>query len=163
VALQPQPRNCDRARAWVSLRLDDEISELEEALLEAHLRTCPACREFEDTVRGAVLMLRAQPLERVEHPVAVVGRRRLRVRTGSVARVAAVVAAVVGVTAVISTQAAKGPTARTPAQAPAVTSNDQDLAQLRALRVLQLGGRPQRGSGVGAFGPVTTRQLRPPG
>jgi predicted anti-sigma-YlaC factor YlaD len=158
-----QPRNCDRARAWVSLRLDGEISEIEEALLEAHLRTCPTCREFDDDVRGMVLTLRAQPLERVEHPVTVAGRRRLRVRTGAVASVAAVVAAVVGVTAVISTQAEKGPASHTPAKAPVVAPDDQDLAQLRALRVLQLGGRPQRGSGVGAFGPVTTRQLRPPG
>jgi hypothetical protein len=64
---------------------------------------------------------------------------------------------------VISTQAAKGPASPAPPKAPVAAADDQDLAQLRALRVLQLGGRPQRGSGVGAFGPVTTRQLRPPG
>ena len=43
MGLRLQPRNCDRARAWVSLRLDDEISELEERLLEAHLGRCAAC------------------------------------------------------------------------------------------------------------------------
>jgi predicted anti-sigma-YlaC factor YlaD len=154
-----QPRNCDRARAWVSLRLDDEISELEEALLEAHLRRCALCREFEETVRGAVVVLRAQPLEEIEHAVAVPSRRRLPVRRGAVASVAAVAAAVVGVTTVLSTQAWKGPSTHTPAPLPvAVVRDDQDIKQLRALRVLQLGGRPPAGSGVGSFGAVTNRQ-----
>ena len=67
------PHNCDRARAWVSLRLDDEISELEDALLEAHLHRCGACREYEATVRGAVLALRARPLERMNEPIVVAG------------------------------------------------------------------------------------------
>src|SRR6478752_5705015 len=104
MAMRPQPHTCDRARAWVSLRLDDEISELEDALLTAHLKRCEACREFEQSVRGSVLTLRAQPLERIGNPVIVSGRRRLYVRPAAVARVAAVVAAVVGVTAVVSTQ-----------------------------------------------------------
>ena len=158
------PRNCDRARAWASLRLDDEISELEDALLTAHLKRCAACREFEESVRGSVLMLRAQPLERIDNPVVVSGRRRLHVRPAAVARVAAVVSAVVGVTAVLSTQAAKGPVTHSPARAPAVVvaTDDKDLEQLRALRVMQLGGRPPRDSGVGAFGPVAGRRLGSP-
>jgi hypothetical protein len=154
-----QPRDCDRARVWVSLRLDDEISELEEAMLETHLRSCAACREFEASVRGAVLALRAQPLERLEQPVVVLGRRRLNMRPGAVASVAAAVAAVVGVTTVLSTQQAKRPTTPTPAPIPAVVvRDDQDIKQLRALRLLQLGGRPPAGSGVGSFGAVNNRQ-----
>jgi predicted anti-sigma-YlaC factor YlaD len=153
MALRPQPHSCDRARAWISLRLDEEISELEGALLEAHLRRCSACREFEQSVRGAVLALRARPLERIDHPVIVAGRRRANFRPGAVTKVAAVAAAVVGVTTVLTTQATKGPTSHTPAPTPvAVAPEDTDLEQLRALRVLQLGGRPPRGSGVGAFG-----------
>jgi hypothetical protein len=42
-----------------------------------------------------------------------------------------------------------------------VTSDDRDFEQLRALRVMQLGGRPPLGSGVGAFGAVTNRQHDP--
>ncbi len=159
MALRLQPRNCERARAWVSLRLDDEISELEEALLEAHLRRCAACREFEASVRGAVVALRAQPLEQIDHPVVVFGRRRLPLRRGAVASVAAVAAAVVGVTTVLGTQAFKSPSTHAPTQLPAaVATDDQDLKQLRALRVIQLGGRPPRGAGMGAFGAVTNRQ-----
>ena len=159
MGLRLQPRNCDRARAWVSLRLDDEISELEERLLETHLRRCASCREFETTVCGAVLALRAQPLEQIDHAVVVSGRRRLPVRWGAVASVAAVAAAVVGVTTVLSTSAIKTPSStHTPAPLPAaVAPDDQDIKQLHALRLLQLGGRPPRGSGVGSFGAVTTR------
>jgi hypothetical protein len=157
MVLRMQPRNCDRARAWISLRLDDEISEFEEALLEAHLRRCASCREFEDSVRGAVVVLRAQPLEQIEYPVVVSGRRRLNMRPGAVASVAAAVAAVVGVTTVLTTQATKRPTTPTPAPLPAaVVRDDQDIKQMRALRLLQLGGRPPRGSGVGSIGAVTS-------
>jgi predicted anti-sigma-YlaC factor YlaD len=161
------PQNCDRARAGVSLRLDDEISELENALLDAHLKRCAACSEFEDSVRGAVLLLRAQPfeqVEQVEHPISIAGLRKRSFRPGVVARVAAVAVAAVGVTAVLGTQAAKTPRAHTtPPRIPAavVTSDDRDFEQLRALRVMQLGGRAPVGSGVGAFGTVTNRQHDP--
>ncbi len=158
MALRMQPHNCDRARAWVSMRLDDEISELEEALLDTHLRGCPACREFEGSVRSAVVVLRTQPLERIEHPVVISGRRRLNMRLGAVASAAAAVAAIVGVTTVLSTQASKRPTTPLPAPIPATdVRDDQDIKQLRALRVIQLGGRPPRGAGVGTFGAVTSR------
>ena len=153
MALRPQPHTCDRAREWVSLRLDDEISELEDALLEAHLHRCGACREYEATVRGAVLAVRARPLERMNEPIVVAGRRRPMLRPAAVARVAAVVAAVVGVTTVLSTQAAKGPAAHGSSSIPvASVPDDQDLKQLRTLRVLQLGGRPPRGTGIGSYG-----------
>ena len=153
MALRPQPHTCDRAREWVSLRLDDEISELEDALLEAHVHRCGACREYEATVRGAVLAVRARPLERMNEPIVVTGRRRPMLRPAAVARVAAVVAAVVGVTTVLSTQAAKGPAAHGSSSIPvASVPDDQDLKQLRALRVLQLGGRPPHGTGIGSYG-----------
>jgi predicted anti-sigma-YlaC factor YlaD len=153
MALRLQPQKCDRARAWVSMRLDDEISELEEALLDAHLRRCAACSEFEASVRGAVFTLRAQPLEQVKHPVVIIGRRRLPMRRSAIASVAAVAAAVVGVTTVLSTQAPQSPSTQTPAQlTSSATPDDQDLKQLRALRVIQLGGRPPHGAGMGSFG-----------
>ena len=162
MALRMQPRNCDRARAWVSLRLDGEISEIEDALLEAHLRRCTSCREFEESVRGTVFALRAQPLEEIDHAVVVARRRRLNTHPRFVASVAAALAAVAGVTTVLSSQTAKGPSRHTPTPLlVAVVRDDQDIKQLRALRVLQLGGRPPAGSGVGSFGAITNRQDRP--
>jgi anti-sigma factor RsiW len=53
---------CARARFWASLRIDGELSELESALLDAHLSRCVECcaivAGFEDSTRG----LRAAPL-----------------------------------------------------------------------------------------------------
>jgi len=163
MALRTQPRRCECARAWVSLRLDDEISELEDALLDAHLRRCASCREFEASVHGAVVILRAQPLEAIDHAVVVPGRRRIPMRRATVASVAAVAAAVVGVTTVLSTQVGETPAAHAPGPLPAaITSDDQDLKQLRTLRVLQLGGRVPPGANIGAVGAIANRQLGSP-
>jgi predicted anti-sigma-YlaC factor YlaD len=146
------PANCERARAWASQRLDGELSELEQALLAAHVGRCDACREYEESVSAAVLVLRAQPLEQIEHPVAVPVRRRTLVRPMVLARVAAVAAAVVGVTTVLSTQSANSPTGSSVSQA-RVSATGDDVKDLRAGRVIQLGGRPPQGTSVGSFGP----------
>lgn len=152
MALHPTPANCERARAWVSLRLDGELSELEEALLASHLERCSACREYDGIVSSAVLTLRAQTPEQVSHPVSVPGRRRTFLAPAGLARIAAVAAAVVGLTTILSTQSTHRPAATAPAPA-SVSVIDNDAKQFRALRVLQLGGRPPRNSGVGQFGP----------
>ena len=160
MALRPRPAICERARAWASLRLDAELSEFEDALLSSHLRSCAGCREYQESVRGAVLALRAQPLEQVDHPVAVPGRGRLAVRPVAVARIAAAVAAVVGLTTVLSIESLNRPSGVRVPSTQAVDADvvDSDIRQLRALRVIQLGGRPPRGSGVGQFGAVLDRQ-----
>src|SRR5919201_7042079 len=96
MALQPRPAICDRARTWVSLRLDGELSELEEALLLSHLRHCASCREYEESVRGAVLALRGQALEELGNPVAVPSRRRTVLGPTALAGAAGMRAAAVG-------------------------------------------------------------------
>ena len=107
-------------------------------------------------MRGAVLALRAQPLERIDHPIVVSGRRGgQRFGRRAVARVAAVVAAVVGVDRRAQHPGRQGARPRTRSGAvPAASSRPttRTCKQLRALRVLQLGGRPPRGTGVGSFG-----------
>jgi hypothetical protein len=55
-------RACDQARALVSLRLDDELSELEQALLDAHLGACAACTSFAADVEAVTTQLRRAPL-----------------------------------------------------------------------------------------------------
>lgn len=54
---------CERARAWASLRADDELSELESALLEAHLGRCEPCRYFAQGTEDVATALRAARLE----------------------------------------------------------------------------------------------------
>ena len=54
---------CERAREWASLRLDDELSVLEEEILERHLDVCDACRRFEEGMRTSTVRIRTTPLE----------------------------------------------------------------------------------------------------
>lgn len=70
---------CERARVWVSLRADGELSELESALLDAHLGGCPYCRDFAMDVDDAVAALRVARLERPA-PFALVLRPRRKAR-----------------------------------------------------------------------------------
>ena len=61
---------CERARFWASLRLDGELSELESALLDAHLARCAGCSEVAGGFVASTAALRSAPLERIT-PVAV--------------------------------------------------------------------------------------------
>ena len=84
---------CERSREWISLRLDGELSELAEKMLESHLARCAACRTFESDVEVTSRLVRTAPLERPEQPIALPrGRRRVLFRP--VGAVAATVAAV---------------------------------------------------------------------
>jgi predicted anti-sigma-YlaC factor YlaD len=147
------PANCERARAWASLRLDGELSELEQGLLTAHVSRCDACHEYQESVSATVLVLRSQPLEQIEHPVAVPARRRARVRPLGLARVAAVAAAVVGVTTLLGTESPKGPTSSPPVHVGVAVNSRDEARDFRAGRVIQLGGKPPQGSSIGTFGP----------
>lgn len=54
---------CARSRFWVSLRVDGELSELEGALLDAHLARCADCASFATGTELATGSLRAAPRE----------------------------------------------------------------------------------------------------
>ena len=91
---------CDRARQWASLRVDGELSELEGALLDAHLTRCEPCRGFVREAEGIAGALRAVAFERLPAPVAIDVPQRPRVPLRVVQAAAAValvlVAAVLG-------------------------------------------------------------------
>lgn len=67
--------HCERARQWASLQLDGELSELEHALLDAHLARCSDCSRFAADIRGLGAVMRAAPPEAPSRPVQV---RQLR-------------------------------------------------------------------------------------
>ena len=90
------PHNCDRARAWVSLKLDGELSELEGFMLESHLARCEACRAFATDASGFTTVLRTAGLEPLERPVWLPARRRTMRRAVQFGAAAALVAASVG-------------------------------------------------------------------
>lgn len=86
---------CARARFWASLRIDGELSELEGALLDAHLGRCAACREVVAGFAGATEGLRAEPLA-VPPPVAVSGRTPRRLLVGVAVAAVVVLGAIAG-------------------------------------------------------------------
>jgi predicted anti-sigma-YlaC factor YlaD len=120
---------CERARFWASLRLDGELSELEGALLDAHLARCAGCHEVAEGFDASTIALRAAPLERVA-PVAVDLPRSPR-RLLAMISVAAVL--VVGVVAggLVRGQVSHGPAAP---RVVAVVASFETPDQLRQLR-----------------------------
>ncbi len=90
------PHNCDRAKAWLSLELDGELSELEGLMLEAHLARCAVCRAFAADAAGFTTALRTAELESLERPVSLPARRRTMRRAAQFGAAAALVAASVG-------------------------------------------------------------------
>jgi predicted anti-sigma-YlaC factor YlaD len=87
---------CSRARFWASLRVDGELSELEGALLDAHLGRCADCRTYAADVAGTTAALRGAPLEHATPIVIAAPPRPGRILAGLVAATLVVLAAVVG-------------------------------------------------------------------
>jgi predicted anti-sigma-YlaC factor YlaD len=90
---------CERARSWASLGLDGELSQVEQALLRAHVGRCAQCAEFELDLEGLTRELRTAPLTRPPR-AGVPARRRASgmrlLRVGASAAAAVVVAAGLG-------------------------------------------------------------------
>jgi predicted anti-sigma-YlaC factor YlaD len=125
---------CRQGREFISLRLDDELSELEQARLDSHLRVCQDCRAYEADLVGATRMLRAAALEPVERPFALPQRRRLPLRSLQVSAAAALVV----VAAALGTLL--GPLRSHPASAQlsiVLASRGDDNSDLRAQRQLR--------------------------
>ena len=87
---------CDRVRAQISLELDGELSQLERAMVAAHVVRCGGCRAFRSGVTAVTRELRAAPLE--QPPASVLVRRPRRI--SSIARFQAGVAAAMAFTIV---------------------------------------------------------------
>jgi anti-sigma factor RsiW len=84
---------CERAAEALSLRLDDELSEHEEARLRAHLQSCAACGVLEREVEALTSALRTASLVVPSRPVAMPRLRGSRV--GSLRPVIAAAATIV--------------------------------------------------------------------
>ena len=85
------PLVCSRIREQVSLQLDDELSQLEERMLVAHLAGCAECRAFSDDLTAVTEKLRYAPFEKLERPIVIRAPRRIsamRLQTGIAAALA---------------------------------------------------------------------------
>lgn len=128
---------CDRAREWASLRLDGELSELESALLVAHLERCAECRVFADDVDAATATLRSAQLEPLTAPVALprrtVGRRTRALQAGAAAALVVTAAGLGSLFGVLNSGGASKP-APAASRSPLVVAYDDTADSLRAIR-----------------------------
>jgi anti-sigma factor RsiW len=128
---------CERGREWISLRLDGELSELAQKMLDSHLARCAACRAFEADVAATTEFLRATPLERLEQPLSLPRGRRLALSTRRVSAVAASAAAVVlGIAAFLNVPSSGSTATVSPVRV--VQSNNNDLREQKLLRATVL-------------------------
>jgi putative zinc finger protein len=130
----PMSQLCERARAWASLRADAELSELESALLDAHLERCAPCRSFAVGAETFAETLRAIPLERPSVPVRMPTRGGTR-RAWQALRLTAAAAVVVAAGVIASASRPGMPAADRAAAKPVAMVADIDwpggLRQLR--------------------------------
>ena len=115
---------CLWAGQRLSLRLDGEISEFEEARLEEHLRSCADCRALAGELEGLTETLRATPLE--EPGIAFRPPRRRYVGAYAVRAVSA--------TAAVAVMAVSGLVGLTGIVAPKVSTNATAAADVRVAR-----------------------------
>jgi hypothetical protein len=124
---------CARARFWVSLRVDDEVSELEAALLDAHLARCADCREFALSTAASSAAIRAASY--VGHPPFQLDLPRAPHRFVAGAGIAALVVAAAIAGGLVRGTGSSGPTTPPSAgPAVAVVSSVDTPDELRRLR-----------------------------
>jgi predicted anti-sigma-YlaC factor YlaD len=68
------PTQCTEACQQLSLRVDSELSEFENLLLEAHLAACADCRAFGESITDFTAALRTVPAEQPTVPFQLPGR-----------------------------------------------------------------------------------------
>jgi len=141
------PSDCDLAREAASRRLDGELSELEWARLDAHLRECGTCREFAVQTAAITGELRRAPLEPLAVP-AFEPRRRPRASALRLQAAAAVLAvAAVGGSFTLGRALSGGggaPAATSSTTIENITRSRADSVEQRLLAQLPLERRRQR-------------------
>jgi anti-sigma factor RsiW len=87
---------CEQAGQWISLRLDEELSEVEQAGLDRHLDDCAACSLLAFELTGITQLLRSAPLLEFEPELPARAERRrvpVQARRAAFAAVLSVAAA----------------------------------------------------------------------
>jgi predicted anti-sigma-YlaC factor YlaD len=133
---------CDRMRELFSVALDGEVSELEEARLNAHLAVCAGCSTYAAAASAAARLLRETPLEEMSTLIVLPGRRLAFARKLQVAAAAAAVAVTVGLSVAVGTITTSSPSrSHTAASSANLRFPDQELRLLQ--RVSQARSHPR--------------------
>jgi predicted anti-sigma-YlaC factor YlaD len=94
---------CDSIRELCSASVDGELSELDDARLQAHLAGCASCSAFAATSQATSRLVRETPLEQPSFPIVVPGRRLAVARKLQVAAAAAALAVTIGLSVAVAT------------------------------------------------------------
>lgn len=138
-------RTCDRAREWISADLDGELSELECALLRAHLAGCIYCAAQVRGLADATVRLRFAALDRGDVPqFTVPRRRRLSLRAVQAGAAAFAVAGVAGLGALLPTPGGPTAAAPKPEQSRILGATDRKLQELGRTYLQQPSPGPAR-------------------
>ena len=87
------PEDCAEARQSISLRLDAELNPLQDAVLEAHLAGCAACRRHAEELTALTAALRGAALVNPDLRPSLAARRFAYRRPSAAAAAAATAAA----------------------------------------------------------------------
>ena len=123
---------------WASLRADGELSELEGALLDAHLERCAECRSFARGVAAVARGLRGVPLERPAARALPVPRRHSKARLVQLAAATVAVVAA-GAAAALTGSGGSTPSAVKPVAMVAAAESPDRLRELRRPALIQQG------------------------
>jgi predicted anti-sigma-YlaC factor YlaD len=133
--------DCEQVQGHISAGLDDELSEVEQARVDAHVGFCPECRAFADGTRKTADLLRAAPLEDLDFPIALPSRRRALARRIPVAAAAAALAAAVGLGALVgglgSSSSGLRPARSTSAESASLRFPENELRMLQQASTAQ--------------------------
>ena len=127
---------CERAREAVSLALDCELPQLDQARVDAHLERCPDCRAFKAESSAVAQLLRQAPKEEMSVAIALPRARRLSAaRLLQAGAAAAAVALVAGLSAIHSVgQRSSAPAAPHVKLSPTASlGHDDELSPIRHL------------------------------
>jgi hypothetical protein len=151
--MRPIPSDeCVRACEWVSLRLDEQLSDFESVLLDAHLARCSDCRAFADGAAAMTAALRTAPLAEPSVGFQVPRRnagRLLGLRAVSVAAAAAVV----GLSGLVGLELSNG---RAPS---AAVRFDRNVIGLKDRQLQELDTAGRRAARVVAPGLAAAEQM----
>jgi predicted anti-sigma-YlaC factor YlaD len=129
---------CARVREQVSLELDDELSQLEQRMLTAHLERCAACATYADDVRDLTERMRSAPLHTMRRPVVVRRQRSITTTRLQIGVAAAFALAALGLgTQLATTPETQGSFARfegRPNLSPPTSVSEQEQAILRVVK-----------------------------
>ena len=129
----PASVTCTRIREQVSLRLDDELSELELRMLDSHLARCEQCRAYSASVVEFTSVLRNAPAVPLLRPVIVSRARRISIARLQVGVAAALALAALGLGAQLSSSGSGSELSGTITRYPTQSELEQELAILNNL------------------------------